>query len=74
MKKIIFVSIGKFVCKDELQYVQKSFSIEGDVYSGEYTAEFDTAIPHSVEFDDAARRSLENLKELAKYLRWSKCL
>lgn len=68
VKKIIFVSIGKFKHNYESQYIQKSFSIEGDVYSGNYTAEFNTAACHEVEFDDAARRSLENLKQLATYL------
>ena len=65
VKKIIFVSIGKFKRNDESQYVQKSFSIEGDVYSGNYTAEFNTGVDHDVTFDDAARRSLEKLNKLA---------
>jgi len=69
VKKIIFVSIGKFKRNDESQYIQKSFSIEGDVYSGNYTAEFNTAACHEVEFDDAARRSLENLEQLTSHLR-----
>ncbi|XP_020615924.1 uncharacterized protein LOC110053945 [Orbicella faveolata] len=68
VKKIIFVSIGKFKRNYESQYIQKSFSIEGDVYSEKYTAEFNTAACHEVEFDDAAQRSLENLKQLATYL------
>ena len=68
VKKIIFVSIGKFKCSGESQYVQKSFSIEGDVYSGEYTAEFNSNAKHDVEFDDGARRSLENLNQLAELL------
>ena len=68
VKKIIFVSIGKFKRTRESQYVQKSFSIEGDVYSGKYTAKFSTVAKHDVEFDDAARRSLENLTELAEHL------
>lgn len=69
VKKIIFVSIGKFKCKDESHYIQKSFSIEGDVYSKKYTAKFNTTARHEVKFDDAAQRSLENLKELAHRLR-----
>ena len=68
VKKIIFVSIGKFKRTGERQYVQKSFFIEGNVYSGDYTAEFNTYEKHDVEFDDAARRSLENLTELAEHL------
>lgn len=68
MKRIIFVSIGKFKSSYESQYVQKIFSIDGDVYSGQYTAKFNTDAEHDVEFDDAARRSLENLNQLAKYL------
>lgn len=69
VKKIIFVSIGKFKRTGESQYVQKSFSIEGDVYSGDYTAEFNTDAKHDVKFDDDAQRSLKNLNQLAKYLR-----
>jgi len=69
VKKIIFVSIGKFKRKDESHYIQRSFSIEGDVYSKNYTAEFNTTARHEVKFDDAAQRSLENLKELAHRLR-----
>ena len=68
VKKIIFVSIGKFKRRNESEYVQKSFCIKGDVYSGRYTAEFNTDAKHDVEFDDDARRSLENLKQLAKHL------
>lgn len=68
VKKIIFVSIGKFKHTRESQYVQKSVSIEGDVYSGNYTAKFNTDAKHDVEFDDAARRSLENLNQLAEHL------
>ena len=68
VKRIIFVSIGKFKSSYESQYVQKIFSIDGDVYSGQYTAKFNTDAEHDVEFDDAARRSLENLTELAEHL------
>ena len=68
VKKIIFVSIGKFERRNESEYVQKSFSIEGDVYSGKYTAKFNTVAKHNVEFDDDARLSLENLKQLAEHL------
>ena len=68
VKKIIFVSIGKFKCAGESQYVQKSFSIEGDVYSGKYTAKFNTDAKHDAQFDVAARRSLENLIQLAEHL------
>lgn len=69
VKKIMFVSIGKFKRNDESQYIQKSFSIEGDVYSVNYTAEFNTVAHHNVTFDNAARRSLENLEQLAIHLR-----
>jgi len=68
VKKIIFVSIGKFKRNYESQYIQKSFSIEGDVYSENYTAEFNTVAQHNVTFDNAAR-SLENLEQLAILLR-----
>lgn len=68
VEKIIFVSIGKFKSAGESQYVQKSFSIEGDVYSGKYKAKFETVAKHNVKFDDAARRSLENLMQLAEHL------
>jgi len=68
VKKIIFVSIGKFKRSYESQYIQKSFSIEGDVYSECYTAEFNNVACHEVEFDYAARRSLENLEQLAIHL------
>ena len=68
VKKIIFVSIGKFERRNESEYVQKSFSIEGDVYSGNNTANFNTYAEHDVKFDFAARRSLVNLNQLAKHL------
>lgn len=68
VKKIIFVSIGKFKRKDESYYTQRSFSIEGDVYSKNYTAEFNTTAHYEVKFDNAAQRSLANLNYLSNYL------
>lgn len=68
VKKIIFVSIGKFKRKDESHYIQRSFSIEGDVYSKNYTAEFNTTAHYEVKFDNAAQRSLANLNYLSNYL------
>ena len=68
VKKIIFVSIGKFQRNDESEYVQKVFNIEGDVYSGQYTAKFSTVAKHGVKVDVTARRSLANLNQLAEHL------
>lgn len=68
VKKIIFVSIGKFVYWNESEYIQKYFSIRGNVHTSNYTAEFNTAVPHKVKFDDGAQRSLIHLQELAKHL------
>lgn len=68
VKKIIFVSIGKFKRTYEDKYIQKSFLIEGDVHTAEYKAKFSTAVQHNVKFDSGAQRSLSNLNNLAKYL------
>lgn len=68
VRKIFFVSIGKFRSNSENCYVQKSFTISGDVYTGCYDATFNDCVLHDVNFNDAARRSLENLRELAKHL------
>lgn len=67
VKKIIFVSIGKFVRRSESLYLQKSFTIDGDVYN-EYTATFFNTSGHVAHFDYSARRSLEDLKVLASHL------
>ena len=67
VKKIIFVSIGKFMSKYENMYRQKSFSISGDVSTKHYTAEF--AAQHNFYIDNDARRSLQHLRELANYLK-----
>ena len=69
VKKIIFVSIGKFLRNNENTYRQKSFSISGDVSTEHYTAGFISAAEHSCCTDDDARRSLQHLRELAKYLK-----
>lgn len=68
VKKIIFISIGKFKRSNEDKYIQKSFSIQGDVHTADYTATFSRAVPHNVKFDSGAQRSLINLNHLAKHL------
>ena len=68
VKKIIFVSIGKFQSRGENSYTQKSFDIEGDVYTKSYTAAFSAASKHPASFNDDARRELSDLKRLAEYL------
>ena len=68
VKAIIFVSIGKFRKVVENYYVQKSFSITGDVYTGNYIATFNDSVSHFASFNAAARRSLEDLRELAVHL------
>ena len=69
VKKIIFVSIGKFMSRYENAYRQKSFSISGDVSTKHYTAEFESAVQHNFYIDKDARRSLQHLRELANYLK-----
>lgn len=69
VKKIIFVAVGKFKQNFETSYVQKSFSIEGDVHkANNYTATFEKVAHHAVEFDDDAKRSLGDLRDLADHL------
>lgn len=68
VSRIIFVSIGKFRSYFEDCYVQKSFTISGDVYTGRYVATFNGSVPHVATFNNGARRSLENLGELAEHL------
>ena len=69
VKKIIFVAVGKFKQNFEYAYAQKSFSIKGDVHkANKYTATFDNDARHAVEFDDDAKRSLRDLRHLARYL------
>lgn len=69
VKQIIFVSIGKFKTRYETKYKQRSFSINGDVYTEDYTAEFKSSAQHNVQFNADAQRSLQHLKELANYLK-----
>ena len=68
VKKIIFLSIGKFESRSENSYTQKSFNIQGDVHSTNYTATFTETLEHPVSFNHNARRELTNLKELAEHL------
>lgn len=68
VKKIIFLSIGKFQSHGEESYTQKSFNIQGDVHTTNYTATFKEALQHPVSFNDNARWELGDLKGLADYL------
>ena len=51
VKKIIFVSIGKFMRNNENKYRQQSFSIGGDVSTEHYTAEFESVAQHNFSTD-----------------------
>ena len=64
VKKLIFVAIGKFLTRGETSYVQKHFSISGDVCSKEYDVELHGTVKHPIETDERARRSLVDLKPL----------
>lgn len=68
VRKIILVSIGKFMCNNENMYRQKSFLISGDVSTKHYTAIPDSTTQHIFYIDDNAQRSLQHLSELANYL------
>ena len=68
VKKIIFLSIGKFERSGENSYTKKSFNIQGDVHSENYTATFTEALEHPVSFNYNARRELRDLWELEKHL------
>lgn len=68
VKKIIFVSIGKFMRSNENAYAQKLFSIDGDVHRVNYNATFNGVVHHFVSIDIAAKRSLGDLRLLASYL------
>ena len=68
VKKIIFVSIGKYRDVYENCYVQNEFNITGNVYTGLYDVTFNDSEYHHASFNNAARQSLENLVELAKHL------
>ncbi|XP_015764906.1 PREDICTED: uncharacterized protein LOC107343829 [Acropora digitifera] len=69
VKKIILVSIGKFERGNEFSYIQRHHSIKGDLYSGAYEATFLKCEERPFETNDAARRSMADLKELASHLR-----
>ena len=69
VRKIILVSIGKFMCNNENMYRQKSFSISGDVSTKHYTAILESTTQHNFCIDDNAQRSLQHLRELANYLK-----
>ena len=69
VRKIILVSIGKFMCNNENMYRQKSFSISGDVSTEHYTAILESTTQHNFCIDDNAQRSLQHLRELANYLK-----
>ena len=69
VEKIIFVAVGKFKQNVETLYVQKSFSIKGDVHKENgYTATFENVAPHAVKFDHGAKRSLGDLRHLVGHL------
>ncbi|XP_068757795.1 uncharacterized protein [Montipora capricornis] len=68
VKKIIFVSIGKFKRGSESRYTQRHHSIEGNLYSADYKATFVKREGRPFEINDAARRSLADLRELACHL------
>ncbi|XP_068734039.1 uncharacterized protein [Montipora capricornis] len=68
VKKIIFVSIGKFKRGSEFRYTQRHHSIEGNLYSADYKATFVKREGRPFEINDAARRSLADLRELACHL------
>ena len=69
VKKIIFVSIGKFMRNNENKYRQQSFSISGDVSTEHYTAEFESVAQHNFSTDWNAQRSLWDLRKLARDLK-----
>ena len=68
VKKIILVSIGKFKKGSEFRYTQRHHSIEGNLYSADYKATFVKREGRPFEINDAARRSLADLRELACHL------
>ena len=68
VKKIILVSIGKFMIRGEVGYSQRCHSIEGNLYSADYNATLVKCEGRHFDKNDAARRSLADLRELACHL------
>ncbi|XP_068734364.1 uncharacterized protein [Montipora capricornis] len=68
VKKIIFVSIGKFKRETEFFYIQRNYSIRGNLYSADYEATFEKRKEWRFKINDAARRSLADLGDLACHL------
>ncbi|XP_067039640.1 uncharacterized protein [Acropora muricata] len=68
VKKIILVSIGKFISRGEFGYTQRCHSIEGNLYSADYNATFVKSEGRPFEINYTARRSLADLRELACHL------
>ncbi|XP_028390771.1 uncharacterized protein LOC114515663 isoform X2 [Dendronephthya gigantea] len=68
VKKIIFVAIGKFLRSDEGNYITKSFSIEGDVFTSDYQATFQEKKSHQRWINLSAKRSQQELNKLANSL------
>ena len=68
VRKIIFVAIGKFLTQDP--YKQQHYDISGDVYSERYQAVFRSKVYHNhITIEEDAKRSLRELKTLAKLLK-----
>lgn len=68
VKKIILVTIGKFISRGESRYTQRNHSIEGNLYSADYRATFVNCKERPYEINATARRSLADLRELASHL------
>ena len=68
VKKIIFVSIGKYRVANEKKYRKKLYSIEGNVSKMNYRADLKSTVDHPFCIHDHAKQSLRHLRELVNYL------
>ena len=69
VKRIIFVSIGKYMERNEKTYRQKSYSIEGDISTESYKATLKDTLDHPICIHNDAQQSLQRLKKLVDQLK-----
>lgn len=65
VRKIICVAIGKFLRTGENMYSPKQFAIDGNVYSGAYSAQFTNTQFHAPQINhEGAEQIMKTLKSL----------
>lgn len=67
VKKIIFVTIGRYISRDGRNYQSEEYSINGDVFEEDYTVErtkFDTYFGKNAEINDSAKDEVKKIYDI----------